>query len=85
MLKQETLSSTTHPLQLEHVYMETLTEPRSRFLHLEHFAVSGNSKLVGEWQHGIETISGKLQWKLHLTLAHSPSPAFATVNYCQQP
>ena len=65
--------------------MKTLTKPRSRFLYREHFAVSRNPKLVGQWQHGIETISGHLQWKLHLTLAHSPSPAFATVNHCQQP
>jgi hypothetical protein len=51
----------------------------------EHFAVPRNPKLVGQWQRGIETISGHLQWKLHLTLAHSPSPAFATVNHCEQP
>ena len=65
--------------------MKTLTKPRFRFLHREHFAVPRKPKLVGEWQHGIETISGQLQWKLDLTLAHSPSLAFATVNYCQQP
>ena len=38
--------------------MKTLTKPRSRFLYREHFAVSRNPKLVGQWQHGIETISG---------------------------
>ena len=38
--------------------MKTLTKPRSRFLHREHFAVSRNPKLVGQWQHGIETIVG---------------------------
>jgi hypothetical protein len=56
-----------------------------RFLQREHFAVSRNPKLVGQWQHGIETISGHVQWKLHLTLAHLPSAAFATINHCQQP
>jgi hypothetical protein len=65
--------------------MKTLTEPRTRFLYREHFAVSRNPKLVGQWQYGIETILGHVQWKLHLTLAHSPSPAFAIVNQCQQP
>jgi hypothetical protein len=65
--------------------MKTLIKPRSRFLHQEHFAVSLNPKLIGQWQHGIETRSGQAQWKLHLTLAHSPSAAFATVNYRQQP
>ena len=65
--------------------METFTKPRSRFLHLGHFAVSCNPKLVGQWQHGIETISGHVQWKLHVTLAHSPSQSFATVNQWQQP
>jgi hypothetical protein len=65
--------------------METLTKPRFRFLYQEHFAVSRNPKLVGQWQHGIETISGYAQWKLHLTLAHSRSPAFATINHCEQP
>jgi hypothetical protein len=63
----------------------SISETAHSFLHPEHFAVSRNPKLVGQWQHGIETISGHGQWKLHLTLAHSPSPAFATVNYCQQP
>jgi len=85
MQNRKTWSSTPRPLQLERVYMKTLTKPRSRFLYREHFAVSRNPKLVGQWQHGIETISGHLQWKLHLTLAHSPSPAFATINHCEQP
>jgi hypothetical protein len=65
--------------------MKTLTKPRPRFLYREHFAVSRNPKLVGQWQHGIETISGQAQWKLHLTFAHSPSPALATVNHYKQP
>jgi hypothetical protein len=65
--------------------MKTLTEARTRFLYREHFAVSRNPKLVGQWQYGIETILGHVQWKLHLTLAHSPSPVFAIVNQCQQP
>jgi hypothetical protein len=65
--------------------MKTLTNIRPQQHHREHFAVPRNPKLVGQWQHGIETIAGYAQWKLHLTLAHSPSPAFATVNYCQQP
>ena len=59
--------------------MKTLSRPRPRFLHREHFAVSRNPKLVGQWQHGIETISGYVQWKLHLTLAHSPSPRVASL------
>jgi hypothetical protein len=65
--------------------MKTLTEPRTRFLYREHFAVSRNPKLVGQWQYGIDTISGHVQWKLHLTLAHSPSLAFTRVNHSQQP
>jgi hypothetical protein len=65
--------------------MKTLTDIRSRSYPRKRFAVSRNPKLVGQWQHGIETIAGHAQWKLHLTLAHSPSSTFATVNYCQQP
>jgi hypothetical protein len=61
--------------------MKTLTEPHGRFLQRGHFAVSRNPKVVGQWQHGIETMSGYAQWKLHLTLAHSLSPAFVTVNH----
>ena len=56
--------------------METLTKHPFSILHLEHFAVPGNPKLVGQWQRGLETMSGQAQWKLHLTFAHSPSPAF---------
>jgi hypothetical protein len=65
--------------------MKTLTKPHSRFLYREHFPVSLRPNLVGQWQHGIETISGHVQWKLHLTLAHSPSLAFTRVNHSQQP
>ena len=61
--------------------MKTLTDDSFSILHGEHFAVPRRPKLVGQWQHGIETISGHAQWKLHLTLAHPPSPAFATVNH----
>ena len=73
------------PSQLEHFYMKPLTDIRPRSYPRKHFAVSRNPKLVGQWQYGIETILGHVQWKLHLTLAHSPSPAFAIVNQCQQP
>ena len=38
--------------------MKTLTKPRPRFLYREHFAVPHDPKLIGQWQHGIETISG---------------------------
>ena len=65
--------------------MKTFTTIRPWSYHYRHFAVSGQPRLVGQWQHGIETISGHAQWKLHLTFAHSPSPAFATVNHCKQP
>jgi hypothetical protein len=61
--------------------MKTLTEPRSPFLHPEHFAVPRKPKLVGQWQHGIEAMSGHAQWKLHLTFAPSPLPPFATINH----
>jgi hypothetical protein len=65
--------------------MKTFTTIRPWSDHYRHFAVPGQPSLVGQWQHGIETISGYAQWQLHLTYAHSPSPAFATVNQCQQP
>ena len=65
--------------------MKTLTEPHSRFLYPERFAVSRNPKVVGQWQHGIETMSGHAQCKLHLTFAPSPPPTFATVNHYKQP
>ena len=61
--------------------MKALTNLCPRWVHREHFAVPSNPKLVGQWQHGIETISGQAQWKLHLALAHSPSPALVTVNH----
>ena len=65
--------------------MKTFTKIRPRSYHYRHFAVPRKPKLVGQWQRGIETISGHAQWKLHLTFAHSPSPAFATVNHYKQP
>jgi len=65
--------------------MKALTNLCPRSDHREHFAVSRNPKLVGQWQPGIEMMSGQAQWKLHLTLAHSPSPALAIVNLCKQP
>jgi hypothetical protein len=61
------------------------TKPRSRHLRREDFAAPRSPELVGQWQRGIETIAGHAQWKLHFTFAHSPSPAFVTVNHCQQP
>jgi len=79
-LDQEPRSSTT----LEHLYMKALTKPGPGFLHEEDFAGSRTAKLVGQWQHGIEMISGHAQWKLHLTLAHWQPPGFATVNHCQR-
>ena len=65
--------------------MKALTNLSARSGHRDRFAVPRNLKLVGQWQRGIETILGQAQWKLHLTLARSPSPAFATVNHCKQP
>jgi hypothetical protein len=65
--------------------MKTLTKPRTRFLHQEHFAVPRKPKLVGQWQRGIETMSGHAQCKLHLTFPPSPPPTFATVNHYKQP
>ena len=65
--------------------MKTFTTIRSWCYHYRHFAVPGQPRLVGKWQHGIEEISGYPQWKLHLTFAHSPSPAFAAVNHYKQP
>ena len=54
--------------------MKTLTNIRPRADHSEHFAVPRKPALVGQWQRGIETMSGHAQWKLHLTFACSPSP-----------
>jgi hypothetical protein len=65
--------------------MKALTNIDSRSAQREDFAVSRHPKLVCQWQLGIETMSGQAQWKLHLTLAHSPSPAVATINHYQQP
>jgi hypothetical protein len=64
--------------------MKTVANIWSRS-HRERFAFPRNPNLVAQWQRGFETISGPTQWKLHLTLAHYQSAAFATVNYCQQP
>lgn len=47
--------------------------------HPRRFAVPRKPNRVGQWQTGIETMSGQAQWKLQLTLAHYPSTAFATV------
>jgi hypothetical protein len=71
-------------MQVEHTPMKALTN-LCRSGHREHFAVPRNPKLVGQLQRGIETISGQAQWKLHLTLAHSPSLDFATANHYEQP
>ena len=65
--------------------MKTLTNIRPRSHHREHFAVPRKPKLVGQWQRGIETMSGHAQCKLHLAFAPSPPPTFATVNHYQQP
>jgi len=65
--------------------MKALTNLCPRSGYREHFAVPRNPKLVGQWQRRIETISGQAQWKLHLTLAHSPSLDFATANHYEQP
>ena len=64
--------------------MKTLTDPRPHYFCAQHFTVSRNPKLVASWQNGIETMSGYAQRKLHLTLAHSPSPGIARVNYSHQ-
>jgi len=68
-------------MQVEHTPMKALTNLSFRADLREHFAVPRNPKLVGQWQRGFETLSGPTQWKLHLTLAHSPSSALATVNH----
>jgi hypothetical protein len=68
-------------MQVEHTPMKPLINLCPGFDDREHFAVPRNPKLVGQWQRRIETISGQAQWKLHLTLAHSPSSALATVNH----
>jgi hypothetical protein len=67
-------------MQVEHTPMKALINLCPRSDYREPFAVPRNPKLVGQWRRGIETLSGPTQWKLHLTLAHSPSPALATVN-----
>jgi hypothetical protein len=72
-------------MHVEHTPMKALINLSPRPDHREHFAVPSNPKLVGQWQRGIETISGPTQWKLHLTLAHYPSAAFATANHYEQP
>jgi hypothetical protein len=64
--------------------MKTFTTIRPWSYHYRHFAVPGQPRLAGQWRHGIETISGYAQWKLHLTFAPSPSPALATVNHHKQ-
>jgi hypothetical protein len=71
-------------MQVKHTPMKALINLCPRPDYREHFAVPRNPKLVGQWQRGIETISGQAQWKLHLTLAHSPSLAFATANHHEQ-
>jgi hypothetical protein len=65
--------------------MKMLTNAFPQPLCRQHFGVLHKPKLVGCWQDGIETMSGHAQWKLRLTFAHSPSPAFAAVNDCRQP
>ena len=65
--------------------MKTLTNIRPRSDHPGHFAVPRKPKLVGQLQHGIETMSGHAQWKLHLTFAPSPPPPFATINHYKHP
>jgi hypothetical protein len=72
-------------MQVEHTPMKALTNICPRSDHREDFAVPRRAKLVGQWQRGIETMSGQAQWKLHLAFAHSPSPALATVNHYKQP
>jgi hypothetical protein len=72
-------------MQVEHTPMKALTNLCPRSDHREYLAVPRNPKLVGQWQRGIETISGQAQWKLHLTLAHYPSASFATANHYEQP
>ena len=64
--------------------MRTLTEPRRRFFCPQPFAVPGHPKLVGQWEPGLETPSGCVQWKLHLSFAHSRSPGFSTINHSQK-
>jgi len=61
-------------MQLERIYMKPLAEAGPRRVNRRDFAVPRHPKLVGQWQLGMEMISGHAQWKLHLTLAQSPSP-----------
>ena len=72
-------------LKQRHDPMNTLTDISDRTRHREAFAIPHNPKLVAQWQRGLETTGRHAQWKLHLTLAHSPSPDFATINHGQQP
>jgi hypothetical protein len=65
--------------------MKTLTNICRQSVPEEHFAIPRNRELLGQWQRGIETMSGPAQWKLHLTLAHSLSAGFATINRDKQP
>jgi hypothetical protein len=63
--------------------MKTLTDilPRSR--NREHFTVPRSPKLIGQWQRGIETMSGQALWKLRLTSPirhHQPSQRLTTTN-----
>jgi hypothetical protein len=65
--------------------MKTLSKISPPSHHDEPSAIPGNSKLIAQWQRGLETTGGHTQWKLHLTLARSPSPGFTAVNHYQQP
>ena len=64
--------------------MKTLTDIAPRSHNREHLFILSSPKFVGRWQCGLETMPGQAQWKLHLTFAHSPSPALATVNHDKQ-
>jgi hypothetical protein len=63
--------------------MKTFTTIRPWSYHYRHFAVPGQPRLVGQWRHGIETISGYAKW-MHFVVP-SPTPALATVNHHKQP
>jgi hypothetical protein len=62
-----------------------ISEESQRVLSAGDLNQAAQRELVVQWQRGFETISGETQWKLHLTLARSPSPAFATANHYEQP
>jgi hypothetical protein len=62
-----------------------ISEESQRVLSAGDLNQAAQCELVVQWQRGFETISGETQWKLHLTLARSPSPAFATANHYEQP